>query len=143
METSTWLGVHTEVTDKVFGGTPIPDSHVVYYASLMHEFFHAFDFQQNPWVSTSNPTVFNKTPEPDSYCGATEYACGNPYENFADNATLYALEWMKDFDALLYFPNGPAHRVGDWKDLDASGHSKRLSFFNRYFFPGSAANWLR
>jgi len=52
-------------------------------------------------------------------------------------------------NALNNFPNVDkekgevVQRVKKWTDLDASGHSKRRTFFNQYFFPGDQAYWLK
>ena len=162
----TTMAPKTQVPD---GG--ISDKSII--ASLMHEFFHAFDYLtlsgsgRNQTVVSDDPAFNQGNKEhlyggtgydpkyrldPDSgsktgACGSTFYACINDRDNFADNAALYALDWLSQRGtesqksdaeyALSHFPNASPTRVRDWTDLNSFGHSKRRVFFNNYFFDGA------
>jgi RHS repeat-associated protein len=150
MDTNSYPPVTTAIPDEVFARSPNGEGQ---HSSLMTEFFHAFDFQQNPWVS-ANRIFADLTRDPGStYCGSTYYACTNRYEMFSDNATAYALDWLSHKDAqlagdanlaLARFPNPPVHRVELWKDGVIKGvRSTRLLFFNWYFFGFETDNWLK
>jgi RHS repeat-associated protein len=153
--------VNTQVPDGLFAGSHTPADQ---QASLVHESFHAFDLQSWQWhggisghwgIVSEDPAFSQDLTDPwalrtpdrgSNFCGSTPYACVNQFEHFADNAAVYALDWLQQHGntqanaALNAFPNVPAgehvHRVSEWRDLDASGHSKRRLFFNWYFFGG-------
>jgi RHS repeat-associated protein len=145
--------VRTEVTDSLFEQTV--ENNMI--GELMHELFHAYDHYNSEWFiiplsdSTSSDPAFSNTLNADEsgHCGPSAYACDDRFENFADSATIYALEYLdiasiyqrvseyslpgqilKDYtDQAVGGPTTPIER---WNDNRA-----RLRFLDRHFFGSS------
>jgi hypothetical protein len=149
--TRLWEGhVWTELPDAFFQTTQQPWQHAI----VVHEVFHAFDFlngyiSRHPAFSQGRLQGEPLEPDPNTlYCGPTVYACTNLWENFADSAMVYALDWLRQRldnqdakDALAEYenPSGMLTRyVDEWNDKGSGfpwgGKSMRRATLGILFF---------